>query len=118
MEMRRVRPDTVLAEGGSSVPVMFLVVDGVVEATALVNGRPTNIRSFSTGDLLGESVLLERKPWPATYAVSEEATLFQLDREGLEEVMVGNEDPVAFLSVMRQQQNDRNVSANIQKLSR
>ena len=118
MEMRRVRPDTVLAEGGSSVPVMFLVVDGVVEATALVNGRPTNIRSFSTGDLLGESVLLERKPWPATYAVSEEATLFQLDREGLEEVMVGNEDPVAFLSVMRQQQNDRNVTANIQKLSR
>ena len=116
MQMIRVKADKVLAEAGSTLPIMYLVVDGVVEAAAVVNGRPTNIRSFSTGDLIGESVLLERKSWPATYTVSEAATLFKLDREGLEEVMVGNEDPVAFLSVMRQQQNDRDVSANIQKL--
>ncbi len=116
MQMDRIKTDTVLAKAGTSGPIMYLVVDGVIEATAVVNGRPTNIRSFSTGDLIGESVLLERKSWPATYTVSETATLFQLDRAGLEEVMLGNEDPVAFLSVMRQQQNDRDVAANIQKL--
>ena len=116
MQMIRIKADQVLAEAGSSRPIMYLVVDGVIEATTIVNGRPTNVRSFSTGDLIGESVLLEHKTWPATYTVSEAATLFRLDREGLEGVMLGNEDPVAFLSVMRQQQNDRDVSANIQKL--
>ncbi len=116
MQMTRVDADTVLAKDGTSTPIMFLVVDGVIEATSVINGRPTNVRSFSTGDLIGESVLLERKSWPATYTVGEVATIFQLDRAGLEEVMVGNEDPVAFLSVMRQQQNDRDVAATIQKL--
>ncbi len=116
MQMARIKQDKRLAEAGSSLPIMYLVVDGIVEATTIVNGRPTNIRSFSTGDLIGESVLLERKTWPATYTVSEAATVFKLDRDGLEEVMRGNEDPVAFLSVMRLQQNDRDVSANIQKL--
>ena len=116
MEMVRVKPDRVLADAGSSLAMMYLVVDGVVDATVEINGRPTNVRSFSTGDLIGESVLLEHKSWPATYTVSEAATLFKLDRLGLEEVMVGNEDPIAFLSVMRLQQNDRDVSATVQKL--
>ena len=116
MEMRRFRPNKVLAEAGASTSVLYLVVDGVIDATSVINGRPTNVRSFSTGDLIGESVLLERKPWPATYTVSEAATLFSLDRAGLETVMVGNEDPVAFLSVMRQQQHDRDVVASIQRL--
>ena len=97
---------------------MYLVVDGMVEATSIVNGTPTTIRGFSTGDLVGESALLERKSWPAEYVVTEAATLFELDREGLEEVMVGNEDPVAFLNVLRQQQNDREVAAALQRLYR
>ncbi len=116
MEMMRAKEGKKLAEAGSELPVMYLVVDGIVEATSIVNGRPTNIRSFSTGDLIGDSVLLERKTWPADYTVGESATLFKLDRPGLEEVIQGNEDPVAFLSVMRLQANDRDVSASIQKL--
>ena len=116
MEMTRVRPGKVLAEAGSTLPIMYLVVDGVIEAASVINGRPTSVRSFSSGDLIGESVLLEQKTWPASYAVTEAATLFKLDREGLEGVMTGNEDPVAFLSVMRQQGNDREVAATIQKL--
>ncbi len=117
MEMMRIQSEKVLAGDGSVVPVMYLVVDGIIEATSLVNGRPTNIRSFTTGDLIGDSALLERKSWPATYSVSEDATLFKLDRDGLEEVMLGNEDPIAFLSVLRQQQNDREVAASIQRLN-
>ncbi len=116
MKMMRARPDKALAEAGSNVPVMFMVVDGVVEAGAEVNGRYTSIRAFSTGDLIGESALLERKSWPARYVVTESATLFQLDRQGLEEVMQGNEDPLAFLSALRQQANDRDVAASLQRL--
>ncbi len=118
MQMMRAKADTVLAEEGSVLPRMYLVVDGMVEATSIINGTPTTIRGFSTGDLVGESALLERKSWPASYVVTEAATLFELDREGLQEVMVGNEDPVAFLNVLRQQQNDREVAAALQRLYR
>ena len=116
MQMMRAKEGMVLVEEGSAEPRMYLVVDGVVEAMSVVNGKPTSIRGFSTGDLIGESALLERKSWPAKYVVTESATLFELDRPGLEEVMLGNEDPVAFLSVLRQQQNDRDVAASLQRL--
>ncbi len=116
MTMMRAEPGRTLAERGSAVPVMYLVVDGVVEAAAEVNGRPTNIRSFSTGDLIGDSALLERKSWPANYVVTEAATLFELGRDGLEIVMAGNDDPLAFLSTLRQQGNDRDVAASLQRL--
>ncbi len=116
MKMVHARTGKVLAESGSQVPVMYLVVDGVVEAYAEVNRRQVAIRSFSTGDLIGDSALLERKAWPAQYKVTDAATLFQLDRQGLEDVMVGNEDPIAFLSVLRLQANDRDVAVSIQRL--
>ena len=116
MDMVKTKEGQVLADAGSSVPAMFLVVDGVIEALALVNGTPTNIRSFTTGDLIGDSALLERKVWPAEYKVSQPGTLFRLNRQGLETVMAGNADPVAFLSVLRQQHLDRDVAVSIQRL--
>lgn len=116
MQMMRAKEGHVLAEEGSAVPRIYLVVDGVVEAASEINGKQTTVRGFSTGDLIGESALLERKSWPANYVVTERATLFELDRGGLEAVMVGNDDPVAFLSVLRQQQNDRDVAAALQRL--
>lgn len=116
MEMRKTRSGEVLAQDGSTVPVMYLVVDGVVEAGAEIGGKYTNIRSFTSGDLIGDSALLEQKMWPADYKVTEPGTVFRLDREGLAEVMAGNDDPVRFLSVLRQQQNDRTVAAALLKL--
>lgn len=117
MDMFRSQKGQVLAEAGSAVPIMYLVVDGVVDARTLVNGKKTTIRSFSTGDVIGDSALLERKSWPAHYVVTEAGTLFRLDREGLEQAMKGNDDPLAFISVLRQQQSDRDVAASIMKIS-
>ncbi len=116
MQMIKVKYGQVLADTSTTDSAMYLVVDGVIEATAEVNGRTMNIRSFSTGDLIGESVLLERKPWPARYLVGQQGTLFRLDRAGMEQAMVGSADPVAFLSALRQQQHDRDVTASLQRL--
>ena len=116
MEMRKTKTGEVLAEDGSTVPVMYLVVDGVVDAGAEIAGKFTNVRSFTSGDLIGDSALLEQKMWPAAYTVAEPGTVFSLDREGLATVMAGNEDPVRFLSALRQQQNDRTVAAALLKL--
>ena len=116
MVMLNTKEGQVLADAGSTFPALFVVVAGIVEATADIHGKPTTIRSFSTGQLIGDSALLERKPWPARYTVTEGGTLFRLDRDGLESVMQGNADPVGFLSVLREQHNDRDVAVSIQKL--
>lgn len=116
MTMVQTKRDQVLADAGSSLPVLFLVVAGVVQAEADIGGRNMDLRSFSTGDVIGESALLERKAWPARYKVIEQGTLFRLDREGLELAMAGNPDPVGFLGVLRQQHNDRDVLASLQRL--
>lgn len=116
MELVNTKTGEVLAERDSMMPMMYLVVDGVVEAGADVGGRFMNIRSFSTGDLIGDSALLEQKPWPAQFKVGQPGTVFRLTREGLAEAMVGNEDPRGFLAVLRQQANDRDVAASLRKL--
>lgn len=116
MDMVRWKQGAEVAERGSDQQVMYLLVDGVVEASATIGGKPVGVRSFSTGDLIGDSALLERKPWPATYKVLQAATGFKLGREGLEKVMVGNADPVGFLSALRLQHNDRDVAVAVQKL--
>ena len=116
MQMRHIREGEVLAEAGSKNQMLYLVVSGEIEALATINAQNVNIRSFSTGDVIGESTLLERKSWPASYHVKERCTLFQLDREGLAQAMIGNDDPVGFLGVLRQQNNDRDVAANLMRL--
>jgi CRP-like cAMP-binding protein len=98
--------------------VLYLIVDGTVEAKAAASagGQQFSIRSFTTGDLVGEGALLEKKMWPADYVVVDRCTAFVLDRTGFERTMVGHEDPRAFISVLREQHNDRDVAQNIMRL--
>ncbi len=118
MELLHTKEDQIIAEAGSHHQGLYLVVNGEIEALAVVNGQQFNIRSFSTGDVIGESTLLERKPWPAQYHVKEPGTVFRLSRDGLQQAMIGNDDPVGFLSVLRQQNHDRDVAANLMRLRR
>lgn len=116
MEMRHISEGEILAEAGGKDQMLYLVVSGEIEALASVKSQTFNIRSFSTGDVIGESTLLERKSWPAQYHVKTAGTVFQLAREGLQQAMIGNDDPVGFLSVLRQQNHDRDVAANLLRL--
>lgn len=103
-------------EGQADPKVMYLIVDGTVEAKADVGGQKVTIRSFTTGDLIGEGALLERKSWPANYLVADRCTAFVLDRNGFERTMVGHEDPRAYISVLREQHNDRDVAQSLMRL--
>lgn len=109
--------DFLAREGQLEPKVLYLIVDGTVEAKAAASGgQQFSIRSFTTGDLVGEGALLEKKMWPADYVVGERCTAFILDRTGFERTMVGHEDPRAFISVLREQHNDRDVAQNIMRL--
>ncbi len=116
MNMKSYQLDEVLAKAGSADPRMFLVVDGEIEARAEVGGKEMSIKSFTTGDLIGDSVLLEKKTWPADYVAKNPGTLFELTREGLQQTMIGNDDPVGFLAVLREQHRDRDVAVSLHKL--
>ena len=118
MKLEKYKRNHVLVEAGGNLPLIHLVVEGVVEATANIKGQDFSIRTFSTGDLIGDSALLEHSGWPAKYTVIEKAKIFTLDRDGMQVTMQGHPDPRAFISVLRQQHLDRDVLASVQKLQR
>jgi tetratricopeptide (TPR) repeat protein len=114
-----VEPDRgrTLAERGSKDEVLYLVAAGEIEAVYdLGDGRPTLLRSFATGDVIGDRALFEHQPWPATYRVASPARLFRLDRAGLEAALQGNADPRQFIDALRARRADHDVAASVRKL--
>lgn len=117
MELVRFEPGFVLAREGSQEAFLLLIVTGVVDASIpQEGGRAMTVRSFTSGDVLGEAVVLERAAWPATYRVAESVVGLKLLREGLELSLVGNPDPRAYLETLREQHNDRDVAATVRRL--
>jgi hypothetical protein len=116
MKLERLETGMVVAEEGSREGFLLLIVTGVVEALVHENGRDTTIRSFTSGDIIGEAALLERGTWPASFRVAEPGSALRLGREGLEQSLVGNPDPRGFLEVLREQHNDRDVGATLRRL--
>ncbi|HEV7669928.1 MAG TPA: cyclic nucleotide-binding domain-containing protein [Thermoanaerobaculia bacterium] len=116
VDLRHVAEKETLAAERSKETALYIIVRGVVEARIRAGGKDANLRSFSSGDILGESVLLEHGEWPANYVVVESVTLLHLDREGLEQALVGNPDPRGLLDALREQRTDRAVLASARRL--
>ena len=116
MELLRLESETVIAREGSEEAFLLLIVQGVVEATIESGGHAGTVRSFGSGDLLGEAVLFERGKWPARYRTAEPVIALKLTREGLEKCLLGNADPRGFLETLRGQHNDRDVAATVRRL--
>jgi hypothetical protein len=117
MELTRLDKDASIAEEGSRESFLLLIVSGVVDAFYReLSGKEIAIRSFTSGDIIGEGPLLERGAWPANYRVAEPGTALRLTREGLEKTLVGNPDPRNFLEVLREQHHDRDLAATLRRL--
>jgi tetratricopeptide (TPR) repeat protein len=117
MELMRADKDAILAEEGSREAFLLLIVNGLVEAYFLQDGgKEMALRTFTSGDVLGEAPLLEHGSWPAHYRVAEPLVALKLTREGLEKTLVGNPDPRNFLEVLREQHNDRDLATTLRRL--
>ncbi len=119
--MRMIKGETgkLLALRDSRDARLFLVLQGTVEALyGRSKGQLTSLRTFSAGDILGEGSLLEHRPWPATYRIAEPAILFFLELEGLEKALIGNPDPRALLTALREQGHDRALAEMVAKLEK
>ena len=116
-EFYRCEAGTVLVEEASPEPFLLFLVLGVVEAFIEPQpGKSVLVRTFTSGDIVGEGTLLERGAWPAAYRAAEPVTALKLTRTGLEKTLVGNPDPRAFLDALREQRNDRDVAAAVYRL--
>lgn len=106
--LRFLKPEAgaVLAREGERRPELFVVVGAQLEATRA--GR--SVRSFGPRDILGETALFERAPWPATLTVTVPGLVLALDREGVEKVLIGNPDPRGLLGPLRDQGRDRELA--------
>lgn len=118
MEMTKLKAGDWLVRAGQVEPTIYLIVDALIEVEAQAGGRTFNIRNFGSGDLIGDSALLENRPWPADYKVATAGNVFKLNRDGLQIAMMGLADPREFLTILRVQANDRDVAANVQRLAR
>lgn len=117
MRLLRFEPGQVLAEEGGREGRLYLLVSGTVEVLVRgADGRETAVRSFGSGDVIGEAALLEQGSWPALYRVAEKAAALCLDREGLERTLQGNPDPRGFLEALREKHNDRDVAHAVRRL--
>jgi tetratricopeptide (TPR) repeat protein len=106
----------VVAEKGARREELLLVVQGGLTAIFEHAAGTADLRSFGPGDVVGESALLERRPWPATYRVTQRSILFKLDREGLERALTGNPDPRSLIDALREQRHDEAIAAAMRKL--
>jgi hypothetical protein len=116
MEYLRLETGAAIAREGSQESFLLLIVNGVVEACIQAGGREVMVRTFTSGDIIGEVPLLERGAWPASFRVSEPAVVLKLTREGLERGLQGNPDPRGYLEALREQHNDRDVAATVRRL--
>jgi CRP-like cAMP-binding protein len=116
MEYLRLDAGVVLAREGSQDAFLLLIVTGIVEAVVQDGGREMMVRTFTSGDILGDAAFLERGAWPAAYRVAEPLVGLRLTRGGLEKALVGNPDPRGFLETLREQHNDRDVAATVRRL--
>jgi tetratricopeptide (TPR) repeat protein len=116
MQLVRLDAGAELAREGSQEGFLLLIVTGIVDASMAEGGRDLMVRSFTTGDILGEAVFLERATWPADFRVAEPLVALKLTRAGLEQALVGNPDPRGFLETLREQHNDRDVAATVRRL--
>jgi tetratricopeptide (TPR) repeat protein len=116
MQLVRLEEKALIAEEGSRDSFLLLIVTGTVECFVRDNGKEMVIRSFTSGDLIGEAPLLERGTWPGFYRAAEPVTALRLAREGLEQALVGNPDPRGFLEVLREQHTDRDVAATLRRI--
>lgn len=118
MELVTLEEGAAVAEAGSDEARLLFLLDGVVRTRVPGgSGDGATIRDFGAGDVIGESVLLERGSWPADYEVAEAGKALVLGREGLEKALQGNPDPRGFLTALRAQHNDREVARSLAKLT-
>ena len=118
VDLEKVAEDDRLVSAGADRHEMFIIIQGeIVAQVLLASGKRTDLRTFTSGDIVGENALLKRRAWPASYLARRRTTMFRLDRAGLENLLLGEADPRGLLDALRAQGHDDDVGQTLSQLS-
>ncbi|HVS14508.1 MAG TPA: cyclic nucleotide-binding domain-containing protein [Thermoanaerobaculia bacterium] len=116
LRLRRLGPDETLKLRGDDTPSLFIVGGGSIETRVRRGERVISVATHAVGEIVGESSLFERKPWPADTRAQESSVVLELTLDGLEAALAGNANPRALIDALRAQQNDRKLRTCLQEL--
>jgi hypothetical protein len=111
MELCQVAAGEIVAREGEIEPALYLIASGLVQARLDPDGRDLLLRNFGPGQMIGESVLFERRPWPASYKAAHNCQLLRLDVGGLQRALNKTKSRRQLITALSSQRNDQQVAA-------
>lgn len=88
--VRSYKKDTMIFSESQSGSDMFIIQDGVVSISKVVDGNEVTLAMLKRGDMFGEMALLENKPRSASAIAHEDCRLMVVNRQNFDQ-MVGTQ---------------------------
>lgn len=88
--VRSYKKDTMIFSESQSGSDMFIIQDGVVSISKVVDGNEVTLAMLKRGDMFGEMALLENKPRSASAIAHEDCKLMVVNRQNFDQ-MVGTQ---------------------------
>jgi hypothetical protein len=111
MELCQVPAGEYVAREGEQDPALYLIASGLIQARLDPLGRDLLLRNFGPGQLIGESVLFERRVWPASYKAAHNSQLLRLGVAGLQRALNKTTSRRQLITALSSQRNDQQVAA-------
>jgi hypothetical protein len=111
MELYQLPAGEILVREGEHDPAIFLIASGLLQARLDPDRRDLLLRNFGPGQIIGESVLFERRAWPASYKAAHHCQLLRLDIGGLQRALNKTKSRRQLIMALSSQHNDQQVAA-------
>jgi CRP-like cAMP-binding protein len=111
MELCQIPAGDIVAHEGEIAPALYLIASGLLQARLDPQRRDLLLRNFGPGQIIGESVLFERRPWPASYRAAHNCQLLRLDVGGLQRALNKTKSRRQLIVALSSQRNDQQVAA-------
>jgi len=111
MELCQIPAGEIVVHEGEIAPALYLVASGMLQARLDPERRDLLLRNFGPGQIIGESVLFERRPWPASYRAAHNCQLLRLDVGGLQRALNKTKSRRQLITALSSQHNDQQVAA-------
>jgi hypothetical protein len=111
MELCQVPAGELIAREGEHDPALYLIASGLLQARLDPDRRDLLLRNFGPGQIIGESVLFERRAWPASYKAAHHCQLLRLDVGGLQRALNKTKSRRQLITALSSQRNDQQVAA-------
>jgi len=100
-DLMRVYPkNTMIFSESQSGPDMFIIQDGQVKISKVVNGNEVTLAMLKKGDMFGEMSLLENKARSASAIAHEQCRLMVVNRQNFDQMVATQPQLIARLTTM------------------